>query len=172
MKKLAALLLVLVLVFSFAACGVKPADEKKDDQGNNSITGEPGHYFTVNGVDVKMGVLAKDVLEALGGEPKYTESPSCAFDGVDKNYNYGGYIITTYPDGDKDYILSARFVDDSVTTKEGVYIGSTKAAVEEKYGSGCFDDEGVATLSKGNTELIIFLEDDEVVEIRYDLILD
>ena len=172
MKKFCALLLSLILVLTFAACGAKPADDNNGDENNNSITNEPGYSFTVSGVKVEMGALAKDVIDAIGGTPSYTEETSCAFEGLDKTYGYGGYYITTYPDGDKDYIYSAWFVDDSVTTAEGIYIGSTKAEVEAAYGADCFDDAGSATLSKGNTELIIILEDDAVVEIQYQAIVE
>ena len=171
MKKLAALLLVLVLVFSFAACGQTP-DAGGENGGDSAAKDEPGYSFTVKGVKVEMGVLAKDVIDALGEPAQYNESASCAFEGLDKTYGYGGYIITTYPDGDKDYILSARFVDDSVTTEEGIYIGSTKADVEKAYGADCFEDDSTASLKKGNTELLIFLEDGAVVEIQYQAIVD
>ena len=173
MKKILAILLSLIFVLSLTACGGKKTDENKGDANKPSAsTSEEGYYFTTpGGVKVEFNVLAKDVLDAIGGNPSYEESTSCAFEGLDKTYGYGGYYITTYPDGDKDYIYSAWFVDDSVTTAEGIYVGSSKAEVEAAYGAGCFDGDS-ATLTKGNTELVIILEDDAVVEIQYQAIVD
>ena len=173
MKKILAIILSLIFVLTFAACGGKDADEGKGDSNNPSAsTGEEGYYFTTpNGVKVEIDVLAKDTLDAIGGNPSYEESTSCAFEGLDKTYGFGGYYITTSPDGDKDYIYSAWFVDDSVTTAEGIYVGSSKADVEAAYGAGCIDGDS-ATLTKGNTELVIILEDDAVVEIQYQAIVD
>ena len=173
MKKILAIILSLIFVLTFAACGVsKDADEGQGNTNNPSAsTNEEGYYFTTpNGVKVEFDVLANDVLDAIGGNPSYEESTSCAFEGLDKTYGFGGYYITTYPDGDKDYIYSAWFVDDSVTTAEGIYVGSSKAEVEAAYGISVDGDS--ATLTKGNTELVIILEDDAVVEIQYQAIVN
>lgn len=173
MKKILAILLSLIFIFAFTACGTKPADESKGDTNKPAAnTDEAGYYFTTpNGVKVEFDVPAKAVLDAIGGDPSYEESASCAFEGLDKTYGYGGYFITTYPNGDKDYIYSAWFVDDSITTAEGIYVGSSKADVEAAYGAGCIDGDS-ATLTKGNTELVIILEDDAVVEIQYQAVVD
>ncbi len=167
MKKLIAILLSLVFVLSFAACGSEPADN-----GNSSTPKQTGYFFTVNGVKVEMNVDASSVISALGESKSYTEEASCAFEGLDKTYGYGGYYISTYPDGDKDYIYSAWFVDDSITTEEGVYIGSTKAEVETAYGADCFGDSTTATLTKGDTKLMIILTDDAVSSIQYQAVVE
>lgn len=168
MKKILAIILSLVFVLSFAACGSEGSGDNNGDT-NKPSTSEPGYTFTVKDVKVEMGVLADDTLAALGEPKTYTESASCAFEGLDKTYGYGGYYITTYPNGDKDYIYSAWFEDDSVATAEGIYIGSSKADVETAYGD--FDSDS-ATFKKGNTELVIILEDDAVVEIQYQAIVE
>ena len=169
MKKLLVLLLSLILVLSLAACGT--TSDGGDDTQKPSASNEPGYTFTAKGVKVEFDVLADDTLAALGEPKSYTESASCAFEGKDKTYGYGGYYITTYPNGDKDYIYSAWFEDDSVTTAEGIYIGSTKADVEAAYGAGCFEGDS-ATLTKGNTELLIIVEDGAVVSIQYQAIVN
>lgn len=167
MKKLIAIILSLVFALSFTACGETPADN-----GDSSAPKEAGYFFTVNGVKVEMNVDAADVISALGDSKSYTEEASCAFEGLDKTYGYGGYFVSTYPDGDKDYIYSAWFVDDSITTEEGVYIGSTKAEVEKAYGADCFGDSNTATLTKGNSKLIILLTDDAVSSIQYQAVVE
>ena len=169
MKRILAIILSLVFILTFAACGNEPDG---NNNGTSKNPNEPGYFFTVNGVKVEMNVLASSVTDALGEPTTYTEETSCAFEGLDKTYGYGGYYITTYPDGDKDYIYSAWFVDDSVATSENIYIGSTKADVEAAYGEDCFGDSNTAALKKGNTELKIILTDDVVSSIQYQAIVE
>lgn len=168
MKKLIAILLTLVFVFSFTACG----GDSADNGGNSSTPKEAGYFFTVNGVKVEMNADALATVNALGEAKSYTEEASCAFDGLDKTYGYGGYFISTYPDGNKDYIYSAWFVDDSVTTEEGIYIGSTKAEVESAYGADCFGDSTTASLTKGDSKLMIILTDGLVSSIQYQAVVE
>lgn len=167
MKKLIAIILSLVFVLSFAACGKTPAYNS-----DTNVPKESGYFFTVNGVKVEMNVESSSVISALGQSKSYTEEASCAFEGLDKTYGYGGYFVSTYPDGDKDYVYSAWFVDDSVTTEEGIYIGSTKAEVEKAYGTDCFGGSNTATLTKGATKLIIILTDDAVSSIQYQAVVE
>ena len=161
MKKILAILLSLIFVLSLAACGTTSTGENKDGSNNSTADANgDGFYFTTPGG-----------LKALGEPKSYTESASCAFEGKDKTYGYGGYYITTYPNGDKDYIYTAWFEDDSVTTAEGIYIGSTKADVEAAYGADCFDGDS-ALITKGNVELLIILVDGEVDSIQYQAIVN
>ena len=50
-------------------------------------------------------------------------------------------MITTYPEDGKDYVYSIELKDDTVTTKEGAYIGMAKADVVSAYGTATNETE-------------------------------
>lgn len=107
-----------------------------------------------------------EVLTALGEAQSYFEAASCAFEGLDKTYTYPGFQIITRPDGDSDYVNSILFTDDSITTQEGIYIGSTAEDVTAAYGEG--DVTGSAIMyTKNNTTLSFILENGKVISIEY-----
>ena len=82
-------------------------------------------------------------------------------------YTYPGFVITTRPDGDKDYVNSIRLTDDTVSTGEGVYIGSTEADVTTAYGESTSDTEGMLSYTAGDVALNFILEDGVVTSIEY-----
>ena len=167
MKKIISLVLCLLLVFCFAGCGGN--ETAKTDNGGKT---EAVHSFTYNGVKVEMGVDATDILAKLGEPKSVTEEASCAFEGMDRTYFYGSLYVTTYPNGEKENIYGAWFVDDSVTTDENIYIGATKAEVETAYGSDTFDGTSSYVITKGKSKLTIIVEDDAVTGITYDAIVE
>lgn len=169
MKKIISLILCLLLVFCFAGCGDNGNDNTKTDNGGKK---EAVHSFTYNGVKVEMGVDAADILSKLGEPKSMTEEASCAFEGMDRTYFYGSLYVTTYPNGEKENIYGAWFVDDSVTTDEGVYIGASKADVEKAYGADAFDGTSSYVITKGASKLTIIVEDDAVTGITYDAIVE
>lgn len=178
MKKIISLILVLCLCVALAACGGGNNDNGgtgsggNNDGGNTGNQNEPGYTFTHNGTQIAMNVKAESIITALGEPVSYTEEPSCAFSGLDKTYNYGSFVLQTYPDGDVDYIYCLWLVDDSVSTSEGVYIGATKAEVEAAYGAAAFNGTNAYVLTKGACTLSVILEGDVVSSITYDAVLD
>lgn len=66
------------------------------------------------------------LVKKLGDADNYFESDSCAFQGKDKVYTYGSVKITTYPKDNKDYVYTIELLDDTVSTPEGISIGSDK----------------------------------------------
>ena len=128
--------------------------------------------FTYNGTAIMMDVEATDIVAALGDPKSYTEETSCAFEGLDKTYFYGSFYLSTYPMGDKDYVYSVWFADDSVSTAEGIRIGSTKAQVESAYGAAAFNGSNAFVMTKGDSTLTIILKDGEVSDVIYELTLD
>lgn len=128
--------------------------------------------FTYNGTAIMMDVEATDIVAALGTPKSYTEETSCAFEGLDKTYFYGSFYLSTYPMGDKDFVYSVWFADDSVSTAEGIRIGSTKAQVESAYGAAAFNGSNAFVMTKGDSTLTIILKDGEVSDVIYELTLD
>ena len=176
MKKLFALTLALMLVLTMAACGGEtPAGTTAPISGGTMapITPDAGSWkYTVRGVDIMMNAEAAPVLEALGEPVSFTEEASCAFTGLDKTYNYGGFFLQTYPLNDVDYIYSAWLMDDSSETPEGIYIGATQAEVEAAYGADAFNGSNAYILTGTTSTLTIILADGVVSSIQYDAIVE
>ncbi|MBE5939246.1 MAG: hypothetical protein E7266_02515 [Lachnospiraceae bacterium] len=167
MKKL---LCVCVLAMAcLVGCG-------NNEGGNKETTTTPkadtpskteGYVFEVSGTEVGIDMLAAPIIEKLGEPNKYFESESCAFAGLDKTYDYGSYKIETYQIEGVDYISSVYFVDDMVSTKEGLSLFMTKADMEAKYGTDYKEDTGSYSYDKGDMTLRIIIENDQIVTIEY-----
>lgn len=126
MKRILSFLLVAVMAgLLLCAC----VNDKPD-------TGGRKFSFISGKTEIYPGDEMSAVLDALGKWNAYDESPSCAFEGLDKVYKYSGFDIQTYPDGDKDYIYMITLTNDMVETPEGISVGDTRAEVIAKYGDG------------------------------------
>ena len=173
MKKIFALVLALMLVMSLAACGGESAPETTAPAAKAPMAPDASSWkYTVRGVDILMHAEAAPILEALGEPVSYTEEASCAFTGLDKTYNYGGFFLNTYPIGEKDYIYGVCLMDDSSTTPEGIYIGATQAEVEAAYGAEGFNGTNAYILKSTTTTLTIILDDGLVSSIQYDAVVE
>jgi hypothetical protein len=142
--------------------------------GEDDASGETaqGYTFDSNGISIPMNVDAAPIVKALGDPVQYFEAASCAFQGLDKIYTYNGFEIYTYPNGDKDYISSLNFLDDSVTTVEGIYLGSTLEEVKAAYGEDYTQEASAYTYTLGQTELCFIIEEDTVTAITYSAIVE
>ena len=164
MKRISAILLTLMLVLSMAACGGDETPTQPETKDN--------YVFTYKGTAIMMDVEATDIVAALGTPKSYTEETSCAFEGLDKTYYYGSFYLSTYPMGDKDFVYSVWFADDSVATAEGIRIGSTQSQVESAYGTANYNGSNAFIMTKGESKLTIILTDGEVSSVQYEIILD
>ena len=173
MKKIFALILALTMVLALAACGGDTAPETTAPAAKAPMAPDASSWkYTVRGVDILMHAEAGPILEALGEPVSYTEEASCAFTGLDKTYNYGGFFLNTYPIGDADYIYGVCLMDDSSTTPEGIYIGATQAEVEAAYGAEGFNGTNAYILKSTTTTLTIILDDGLVSSIQYDAVVE
>lgn len=161
MKVFSITLLAVAMLLCFAGCdGAAPAVQPD------------GLTFTYNEMQIALNTDAAPVIAALGEPKSYTEQTSCAFDGLDKTYFYGSFYLATYPLDGKDYVYSVWFVDDNVSTEEGIRIGNSQAEVETVFGAACFDGSNVYKLTKGVTQLSIVLTDGVVSSIQYETIIE
>ena len=161
MKRISVFLLATVMLLGLAGCG-SAASERQEEN----------HSFTYNGINITIGAEAASIIDALGEPRSYTEEPSCAFDGMDKTYYYGSFYLSTYPLEGKDYVYNLWFADDGVATEEGIRIGSTRSQVEEAYGKDCFNGTNSFVLTKGQSRLVILLEDGLVTGVSYEFVSD
>ncbi len=184
-KKLSCALLALCAALSLAACGGQPAQPAQSPAAPSQpssagsaaaqsapAAGPDAFVFqaetSAGAVPVSINEDMAEVLTALGEPQSYFEAASCAFDGLDKSYTYAGYMITTRPEGEKDFVNSILLTDDSVTTPEGIYIGCTAEEVTAAYGeSEPAEVDTVLAYTKGDSALNFVLEDGKVVSIEY-----
>jgi len=128
-----------------------------------------GYVLRYNDYDIVLGSLAEDLLAALGEPMNTLSEESCGFAGIDYQYFYSGVRFITFSPavGEKDYILSITFEDDIVTTPEGVYIGMSRAEVEEIYGLPTEDGEVRKKYLKDNMSLSFIYDNGLVGDITY-----
>lgn len=172
MKKIAAMFAAVLLL---AGCGgsaetTTAAETTAAAQVETTASEEQGAAaFEVNGVQIPMHAEAAPILEKLGKEKSYFESASCAFEGLDKEYTYSGFVLTTYPDGDVDRVSGINLQDDTVETPEGICIGSTQEDVEKAYGALT---GGSGKYNFGDWQLIILLDSGSVTSIQYAIVTE
>ena len=156
------------MLLGLTACG---SDEKVISQDSQSVTQtskeENGYVFTYNGVEVQIDADVENYITKLGEPASYYESPSCAFDNLDKFYTYYGFEIDTYYSNEKDLVLGVVFLDDTVSTTEGICIGDAKEKVQTVYGEPTEKTDNSATYKKDNMKLVFIFQNDVVAAIEY-----
>ena len=169
---------VCVCAFALAACGGSGSSDSTTtaaagqtqtagDQSAPSDNGQAsGYVFTYKGVQIYAGEDAS-VIDQLGEYKDYSESASCAFEGMDKQYFYGSFYVTTGTLKDQEFIANYWFVDDTVETDEGLCIGDSQDKVEEIYGADGYNGTNAYIYDKDNCELTIIIEDGMVSSIQY-----
>lgn len=162
MKKKTFLVSAMLLLVCLVGCSGDNRDSKNKD---NDGTGLCFHYKET---EIALNTDAAPILKQLGEPKNYTEEPSCAFDGLDKTYDFGSFYLQTYPNENKDYIFSLWFADDSVTTDEGIHIGTAQADVEKAYGADGYNGTNAYMKTVGDTKLTIMVKEGEVTSILYE----
>ena len=135
--------------------------------GDGVQTASKGYVFRYNGVTVSVDADMADVLEGLGEPNDYFEAASCAFEGLDKTYTYGSFVIETYPQGEKDYVSTIILKDDAVSTAENIYIGSSLTDVTNSYGTDYTEQGSMLVYNKDGMKLCFLMENDTVTSIQY-----
>ena len=162
MKKI---FIAMVVVLLLAGCG--GGGEQAQSGGQ-----EQGFIFDYNDISIPVNTNVEPILKELGEPLDYFEAESCAFQGLDKTYYFSGFELTTYPNNGKDYVSSIYFQDDSVSTAEGIYIGSPVDDVVEAYGKEYTGGENAYIYTKEDSSLVIIAENDEVISITYQAVAE
>lgn len=157
-------LLALTMVFAGCAAGQK----KPEKSGSDSL------YFTVKDTDIALNAPAQPVLDALGAPFGMTEAQGCATTEMVRTYDYGSFYLQVIQGKEGYNIYGFWFNDDTVSTPEGIHIGSTTQEVKDAYGAivedtSCGSDRkyGSCLVQKGGGQLYIGLENDVVQSIQY-----
>ena len=183
MRKLIAMLALLVLVFALAACGseadqnadllITRATEETQIAEVENVQAEAvkeEFCFVAEGVELIPG--ADFDPAALTEAASLYTVPSCAIEGTDNVYNYETFEITAYDDGTGEVIYSIYIIDPNTTTPEGLALGDNLDRVLELYGDNyqvngaAFDFYGTETM------LSIIIQNDAVASIEYRMITD
>lgn len=166
MKRLAVLITAMIAALCICACA-KGSSEKVTgpvtETVTEAVTEANAYSFSVNGVRIHMNENTAELLKKLGEYVNYSESSSCAFDGLDKIYSYSGFDLYTYPVKDEDFVNSVYFTDETVKTEEGIGIGDTVEKMKETYGTDYTEEFDVYTYTKGDSQLQ-FLTTDGIIE--------
>lgn len=128
---------------------------------------EKTYDFKVGETVISMGAESAPVIKALGKAEDTFETDSCAYQGKDIVYMYKGYDLSTYPVSGKYYISSVYFTDNTVSTPEGIKIGSTTQDVINAYGKDYEESFGVYRYKAGKTELAIYTTNGVVDAVEY-----
>ena len=151
------------------ANGENAGDGKAENPAETKLS---GFIFKAEGnagtVSVTTDMDAAPVIQVLGEPDSYFEAPSCAFQGIDKIYTYSHFEINTYQDNDTDKISMILFLDDLVSTSEGICIGMTKENMENVYGTGYEVQNGAYVYKKDSMKLVFIISDGEITSIEYD----
>lgn len=151
-------------------------DNQDDDnqlvEDDNKQKEPSGYAFEHDGVSIYMNTDVVPVVDALGESLEYFEAESCAFKGLDKFYTYPGFEITTYPMDGKDYISAVNIMDDTVSTPEGIYLGSTVDDMIAAYGDNYVESQGSYTYTIDESNLQFITMEDEIIAITYLAVVD
>ena len=167
-KKLFLLVLCMGITFSVAACNSGRSTAAENITSVVEKNMDKGYIFSIKNTEFIIGEDPTDKIEKLGETSDSFSAPSCAMQGEDKIYTYSGFALTANLES-KDSparLISILLTDDSVQTKEGLYIGQTRKNVEKIYGKKK-EKENEYIYKKGRMELSIIFEGDKVVSIEY-----
>ena len=137
-----------------------------------------GFAFAHNGENIFMGEYTNNIIPLLGVEPEPYFADSCTSEGMMVSYVYGGFELQAYAknDGDDFRVFSVVIHDDSVTTPEGVYIGSTVQDMINAYGEDyeayeSMPGEFYYRYTKNGTALSFDFDGDVIIYITYLLLV-
>ena len=178
MKKV--FLAIITFIIIFVICFLVASNDKTEVTTNGeeqtatnesstsekTSTNEINEYiFTVNGKTVNINEEMD--TEKFGEESNVYEVPSCAFEGNDKIYEYDGFEVETYEDGEKEKIYSIYFTDTKQTTTEGVCVSDSYQKMVDTYGMEFKNDGTQYTYTKNNTCLEFIVENEVITSIKY-----
>lgn len=172
MKKSGVRKLAIVLAMGMTLTSAMPVQAGLFDWLKSSAEAKEektAYTFISNDTTILLDTEAAPVLKALGTPKQTFEQDSCAYQGKDKVYTYSGFQVGVYPVNGVDKISFVYLMDDTVSTPEGIKVGSTAEQVIEAYGKDYTELFGTYRYTLGNTELSIYMKDKVVDGIEYQI---
>lgn len=189
MKRKIALVLALVLMLSLAGCGKDKSGADTTTTPNTTTTAPQGPQQTTTGApnptdttpaatdgfafqagDASLMPGAVYDPSALPEPESVYTIPSCAFEGTDNVYSFGAYEVTTYSGTGTEVIYSIYLLDANTATSEGLALGDDLAKVQQLYGTDGAADSRELVYTRGQTQLVLILQDDVVISIEYRMV--
>ena len=176
MRKFIALAFAFCLSLSLVACGGSEDTTKAPSETKAPVTSTTdkytgfGYALTVDGKNIQIGMSGDDVVALLGDASSVFEAPSCAGEGIDYTYTYGGgsVEITTVPNEKKVNLVDAIVLkDDLISTPEGISLTMSLADVTTAYGEDYTTLGNAYIYEKDGMQLQFIIENDEVTSIQY-----
>lgn len=125
------------------------------------------YVFLSDGVEIIPKEFYAPISANLPSPYETGEAPSCAFEGLDTLYRFEGYDIQCGLIRGEEVITGVFFVDETVSTPEGMKIGMSVEEMIDIYGTDFSEDFSKYTYSDGEVELIFVSEDNEIISISY-----
>lgn len=151
-----------------SAAGENTVKQSAAENSGDAKASSGGYVFMSDGVEIGVDMDMAPIAEALGEPGSYFEEPSCAAEGIAKQYGYGSFVIETYPDGDNDLVCSIVLKDDSVATPEGIDLSMTRDDIIETYGEDYEESGSSIVYEKNGMKLLFIMDGDNIVSIEYD----
>lgn len=125
------------------------------------------YTFTYNNLTIAPGTLFSNVLANLG-QPNDTSTENNS----DSNspihiYQYDHFVIETYYEENVEKIYSITFIDNEISTNEGIKIGDTIDNIINTYGSSFDNKNNIYVYNYLNTNMSFIIENDIIVSIKY-----
>ena len=162
MKKVLFIIVVVCSMFFMTACGNKPTTlpEIENEFSNFKVS--------YSGLDVTPGVKF-DYKNIEGKEPKISKVAGCALYGFDHVYTYDDIEIVANINEEENYelIYSVYFLNDKVSTPEGIHIGSSVSELINTYGENYDEFNGVYTYNGVGLYMQVQTKDNVVTSIEY-----
>ncbi len=138
------------------------------------LSGCNGGDSKLTSIDIEGTTLTcrMDMAEVLSAfseyDYEYSESISCAYNGLDKIYDFTdkGFTVYTYPDGDKDYVLEVVVYSEEISQVDGkIKVGMSKEDLESMYGTDYSKDGDALSFEVKDEQSMYFLLDEgKVIE--------
>jgi hypothetical protein len=179
MKRLGILLMVVLLLLVGCSNGKNVSSDSVDKTPKNEGVSTPkdsekandekakGYVFETKGITIAMNAKIAPILKSLGESKSYFEAESCAFQGMEKTYTYSGFELHTYELDKVDYVASVIFLDDSVSTKEGISLNADVKDVVKAYGDKYTEKSGSYTYQLDKSKISFLFENNKVTSIEY-----
>ncbi len=145
MKRIFTLLLLVLMLMGFTACGPEKSESASSNKSDKGYNGD----FSVTVYDVTV-TPGKEMPTSLPEAIAVSKVPSSAFDGEDDVYFYGDFEIIAHILNGENKVCSVNFIGAGVSTDKGLSLGDSMAKMTELYGEG-YEVNGSEYYYKGKT---------------------